>query len=424
METTIRHTPLHGWHLSAGANMADFGGYDMPLWYRSARSEHLAVLTHAGLFDTSHMAVVKVTGDGARNLLNWCFTNDLDACMGRRVKPLENGRAVYGAFLNPDGEVLDDAIVFQVKPDIYMVVVNAGMGADIAAHLKAKIAFTDVAVTDLTGRLGKIDIQGPNAGKVMAKVLEAPEASFTKLPYFAFKGGCRDLWPEGGAPVSFKNGAPILLSRTGYTGEFGFELFMDTADTVKVWGLLMDAGKPLGLTPCGLAARDSLRGGAVLPLSHQDIGRWPFINHPWEFALPFTPDNGEFTKIFMGSDALMKVCSSADHTYPFVGKDLRKVSLPAEVQDENGETIGEVLTCVTDMGIGLVDRRIVSIGSPDRPAGFKPRGLCCGFVKVQKTLHPDDLVVLKDQRRKIEVTITDDIRPDRTARKPIKAMLA
>ena len=423
MNTSLRDTPLHGWHQANGANMADFGGYDMPLWYQSAKSEHLAVLTHAGLFDTSHMAVVKVTSDSARDLLNWCFTNDLDACVGRDPKPLSNGRAVYGAFLNPDGEVLDDAIVFQVQPDVYMVVVNAGMGADIAAHLKAKIAFKNVAVTDLTDQLGKIDVQGPNAGKIMATLLDAPGAALSKLPYFSFKGGCGDLWPTGDTSISLKNGAPILLSRTGYTGEFGFELFMDLTDTLAVWELLIDAGEPFGITPCGLAARDSLRGGAVLPLSHQDIGHWPFINHPWEFALPFTPDSASFTKSFMGSDALMAVRDAADHTYPFVGRDLRKVTLPANVQDENGDTIGEVLTCVTDMGIGLLNQRIVSIGSPDRPVDFKPRGLCCGFIKVQIALNPGDKVVLKDQRRKLKVTITDDIRPDRTARKTVKNML-
>ncbi len=423
MNNSIRYTPLHGWHQANGANMADFGGYDMPLWYQSAKLEHLAVLTHAGLFDTSHMAVVKVIGDDARTLLNWCFTNDLEACLGRDKKPLKNGRCVYGAFLNPSGEVIDDAIVFQVTPECYMVVVNAAMGADITKQLTTKIAFENVAITDLTDQLGKIDIQGPAAGKIMATLLEDPEATFTNLPYFSFKGGCGDLWPTGDTPVALKGGVPILLSRTGYTGEFGFELFMDAADTVSVWEMLMTTGESFGITPCGLAARDSLRGGAVLPLSHQDIGHWPFINHPWEFALPFTADNAGFTKPFMGSDALLEARTTADHTYAFVGNDLRKVSLPAEVLDENGAAIGEVLTCVTDMGIGLSEGRILSIASPDKPAEFKSKGLCCGFIKVQKTLTAGEKVLLKDQRRKLKVTITEDIRPDRTARKPVKTML-
>ncbi len=369
------------------------------------------------------MAVIKVTGQDARDLLNWCFTNDLEACVGRAQKPLENGRCVYGAFLNPAGEVLDDAIVFQVTPECYMVVVNAAMGADITAHLTAKLAFKNVAITDLTDQLGKIDIQGPAAGKIMATVLEDPDSAFTKLPYFSFKGGCGDLWPTGDTQITLKGGVPILLSRTGYTGEFGFELFMDAADTVSVWEMLMTAGESFKITPCGLAARDSLRGGAVLPLSHQDIGHWPFINHPWQFALPFTQDDSAFTKPFMGSDALLEAKATADRTYAFVGKDVRKVSLPAEVVDENGETIGEVLTCVTDMGIGLSEGRIFSIASPDKPVEFKAKGLCCGFVKVQKTLNLGDKVMLKDQRRKLTVTITDDVRPDRTARKSVKTML-
>ncbi|MEA1971150.1 MAG: aminomethyl transferase family protein, partial [Thermodesulfobacteriota bacterium] len=175
---------------------------------------------------------------------------------------------------------------------------------------------------------------------------------------------------------------------------------------------------------CGLAARDSLRAGAVLPLSHQDIGPWPFINNPWSFALPFNDDQTGFTKKFTGDEALINI-EEPGYTYPFAGFDLRKVS-PGDstvVTDSGDVEIGVVLTCVTDMAIGRIDEKIYSITSPDRPDEFNPKGLSCGFVKVTKKLSGGDTVKLNDGRRTIKVVIVDDIRPDRTARRAIKNML-
>ena len=162
----------------------------------------------------------------------------------------------------------------------------------------------------------------------------------------------------------------------------------------------------------------------MLPLSHQDIGSWPFINHPWPFALPFNADQTGFTKAFIGDKALLSI-EAPEFTYAFVGMDLRKVSTEdhAMVLDSKGNEIGQVLTCVSDMGIGFHDGRIFSIASPDKPQEFKPRGLCCGFIRVKSRLKPDDAVQIMDKRRKIEVRIVKDIRPDRTARRPIKEMI-
>jgi len=176
--------------------------------------------------------------------------------------------------------------------------------------------------------------------------------------------------------------------------------------------------------PCGLAARDSLRAGAVLPLSHQDIGHWPFINHPWPFALPFTADQTGFTKNFIGREALENPTDIA-FTLAFAGKDLRKISSGEEsrVIDADGRTIGTVLTCATDMGIGRHHGEIFSIASPDKPEGFKAKGLCCGFVKVNRKLSVGQHVDIADSRRTITVTIVDDVRPHRTARKPMADMI-
>jgi len=419
----MRHTPLHAWHKREGANMAEFGGYDMPLWYGSAREEHLSVLTGVGIFDTSHMAVVKIEGKDAFSLLQKCFSRDLRQCIGPTKRPLTPGLCVYGVFLTPSGGVVDDAIIDELDEERYLCVVNAGMGGVIARHLHDYAKGMDVTVLDLTDRVGKIDIQGPAAGKVLKKILENPDSVFEGMRYFSFKGNFDDS-PGPGGPVRLKSGIYILLSRTGYTGEFGFEIFCDPSHVSDVWEMLLDAGHDAGITPCGLAARDSLRAGAVLPLSHQDIGPWPFLQNPWTFALPYNEDQTGFTKEFVGGKALLEI-RDADHTLPFVGSDLRKVPVTDEtkVLSPDGAVIGTVLTCVSDMGIGRVDGRIYSVASPDRPEGFTPRGLSCGFVKVSQALKAGDAVTLVEGRRSIPVTIAYDIRPDRTARVPIKKML-
>lgn len=422
--STPKKTPLHAWHLASGANMADFGGFEMPLWYTSVKNEHLAVLTSAGIFDTSHMAAVKVSGPDATALVQTCFTNDLAACIGPRKKPLVDGRCVYGAFLTPQGHVIDDAIVFQLAADTFFIVVNAGMGAKIAGHLENHRAGRNVVVRDLTDQVAKMDIQGPLAGRILSELLKSPEAVFEGLPYFSFKGHYDPQAPQARA-VRLKDGTPLLLSRTGYTGEFGFEIFIAPEKIEPLWKSVLAAGGAHGLMPCGLAARDSLRAGAVLPLSHQDIGPWPFVNHPWPFALPYV-DEGGFSKGFIGSEALLKA-DDAPHTLAFVGDDPRKVATSDEasgVYNPDGKAIGRILTCATDMGIDWAAGEIKSIASPDKPADFKPRGLSCGFVLVDRPIPVGEIIELRDARRKISVTITTDIRPDRTARKSMRQMLS
>jgi len=423
MPAHIKTTPLNTWHRDHGANMAEFGGYDMPLWYSSVKDEHLAVLTAAGIFDTSHMAVVTIAGPGAADLLQYCFTNDLDECTGPAKKPLSPGRCVYGAFLDKHGHTIDDAIVFYIGTDHYMVVVNAGMGAAISDHLKQHRDDRDATISDLSDRLGKMDIQGPLAAKAFGKVLADPQSVFDNMPYFSFKGHYDGASPLADA-VRLDDGTPILLSRTGYTGEFGFEIFMTPDKIQYLWERLLETGGPLGIKPCGLAARDSLRAGAVLPLSHQDIGHWPFINHPWPFALPFTADQTGFTKEFVGRSALESPAEIA-FTQAFVGKDLRKVTAGdgSRVLDGDGRKIGTVLTCATDMGIGRHDDQIFSVASPNQPPCFKAKGLCCGFIKVDRKLAIGQHVDIADSRRKITVTITDDVRPHRTARNAMANMV-
>lgn len=404
----LKKTPLHARHLELAATMAPFGGWDMPLWYGAgAIREHLAVIQAAGLFDTSHMDVIQVAGGAARAFLEYAFTRDL-----ADAKP---GRCAYGAFLDEKGFCLDDAIVYPLEERRFAVVVNASMADPVLKHLASLPGAEGVALSAPSPRLAKLDVQGPAAAGLAAGIVKNPAELFARLPYFTFKGDF-DL---SRSDVFLWNGAPALLSRTGYTGEQGFEIFVPGDQAVAVWDRLMDMGAGKGLLPCGLAARDSLRAGAVLPLSHQDIGAWQYINHPWPFALPLGPD-GTFTKQFHGADALDP--RTARHTLAFVGFDQRRVEGHGSPVLLDGEEIGVVTTIVSDMAMGRVDGRVISLSSPDRPEGWTPRGLCCGFVRVDRHLPPGTELTLTDARRQIKVEVAADVRPGRTARKKLPAL--
>ena len=419
-----RMTPLHAWHQAADATMGDFSGWTMPLWYTTgAVAEHRVVITRAGIFDTSDMDVVTVDGPDAFALLQLCFTRDLRQCVGRSRDPLTAGRCVYGAFLNNFGDVIDDAILYFLQQGEYVVAVNAGMGEKVAEHLSSHAQGTETRIKSLRNKVGKIDLQGPMSARILLQVLQEAERVLGGLEYFTFRGHFDSLSPL--AHVRLLDGTALLLSRTGYTGEFGFELLAESTHIVRVWETILAAGRDYGLIPCGLAARDSLRAGAVLPLSHQDIGPWPFINHPWSFALPWNEMKTAFTKPFVG-DRVLNLREDAEHTYAFVGYDPRK-TLPQDrpvVRDVQGRAIGIVLTCVADMAIDRVGNRIVSIASPEKPENFKPRGLSCGFVRVNMKLKAGDTLELVDARRTLKVTIADDIRPHRTAHRPMAEMMA
>lgn len=425
MTTESKKTPLYEWHVAQGANMALFGGYSMPLWYSSGvKTEHLSVITHAGLFDTSHMAVVTITGKGAFNLLQKCFSKDLAACIGKKKSPLSPGRSVYGVFLNDKGEVLDDAVLSKIVENHYVVVVNAGMGSLISQLLMDNNESNDAIITDLTDQVGKMDIQGPSSAKILSCIIKNADKIFSRFHYFSFKGYF-DTGVSCVESVVLNDGTPVLLSRTGYTGEFGFEIFIEKDHTVKLWDMILKAGKSLGIVPCGLAARDSLRAGAGLPLSHQDIGPWLFCNNPWLFVLPYNEDQSGFSKKFTGDQALLSI-EDADFTYAFAGFDPRKIAAKDSdvyLEADENKSIGKVLTCATDMAVGRHEDRIFSIASPNRPENFKSRGLSCGFIKVNTPLSEGQSLIIKDVRRKIKVKVTNDIRPDRTARRPIIEML-
>ncbi|MGA0333592.1 MAG: aminomethyltransferase family protein [Kiritimatiellia bacterium] len=406
--TDLRPTLLTPWHKSHGAKMDAFGGYEMPLWYGTGPiKEHRAVLQGAGLFDTSHMSNLLIEGPESFELLQKALTKDLESCIGQG-NPLERGRATYGFLALENGHLLDDAIVMMEEENTYLLVVNAGMGGEVCRHLQQLGAEMDVAVSDLTGKLCKMDLQGPASAKILSRILKPCKSFRPPFPYFSFIGHYDHLQEK----VQSTRGFSFMISRTGYTGEFGFELLVRPDAFVSLWEQLLEAGEPEGLIPCGLGARDSLRTGAGLPLSHQDLGDWPVVNHPWEFALCREGDG--FSKHFVGEESLRNGAGT-ETTYAFLGDNGRKVDPGAEVL-VGGNSVGRVLSCATDMAIDRVEGQVFSLASPDAPEGFNPKGLCCGFVRVDHPLPDGQRITLKDKRRSIEVTLTPHLRPARSAR--------
>ncbi|HYB86820.1 MAG TPA: glycine cleavage system aminomethyltransferase GcvT [Streptosporangiaceae bacterium] len=243
-----RPTPLRAVHERLGATMTGFAGWLMPLRYGSEIAEHRAVRSAAGLFDLSHMGEIGVTGPGAAAALDYALTGQMSA-----LKP---GRARYTMICAPDGGVLDDLIVYRLGDTDFMVVANAANTEVVAAALRERAAGYPARVEDLTDRYALIAIQGPHAARILQPLTD------TALDQVRYYAGQR-------ATVA---GHEVLLARTGYTGEDGFELFTSPADAEPVWMALTRAGEADGLVPAGLAARDTLRLEAGMPLYGNELG--------------------------------------------------------------------------------------------------------------------------------------------------------
>lgn len=397
----LKKTPLYAEHLKLGGQMTDFGGWEMPLWYPTGGvKEHLYVIEKSGVFDIGHMDLLRIKGKDAYALLQ--------LCLSRNIEKLAQGACGYTMILDEKAHVVDDTIVYNMGPDDYIIIVNAGMGAVVHEHLMKHNTFADASVADEAGKFGKIDLQGPASVPIMKKLLERGKGTLDDLKFFRFRGD----YADPGSEMALPGGIPILLSRTGYTGEVGFEIIMPYDGALETWKMILDAGSG-NVIPCGLAARDSLRAGAVLPLSHQDIGNWPFVHTPWDFALPYDKE-GHLTKSFVGSTVYND--PPPIWVFPFCGFDPRKVEAEGAEVLMDGVKIGVVSTCVIDMAIGRVNDTIYSIASPDKPADFKPRGLSCGFVRIDRAVPYGTRLMLKDARRSVPVEVVKDIRPARTAR--------
>ena len=257
---TENYTALYEQHKKAGASFTDFGGWQMPLKYESELAEHHAVRKAAGLFDLSHMGEVWVTGPEAAAFLDYALAGKISA--------VAVGKAKYSLICNTDGGIIDDLITYR-RPspadgvDQYLVVPNAGNAKVVAAALAERAAGFDVQVEDVSAETSLIAVQGPTAEDILLKLVPAEQhALVTELKYYAAV--------EVGFTV---NGAvqELLLARTGYTGEDGFEIYVPNVDAAGLWDALLEAGEGHGLIPAGLAARDSLRLEAGMPLYGNEL---------------------------------------------------------------------------------------------------------------------------------------------------------
>jgi aminomethyltransferase len=245
----LKKTPLHASHLALGARMVPFAGWEMPVEYSGITAEHMAVRTAAGLFDVSHMGEMEIAGPGALEAVQHITSND--------AAKLQVGQIQYSALTTPEGTFVDDLLVYRFGPSHYLLVINAGnIGRDVPwITERAREAAPGAAVVDSSDRYALIAIQGPRAQEIL-QTLTGVELGAIKYYWFAH------------GEIAGVRGT---VSRTGYTGEDGFEVMVPAAMGPRVWEALLAAGRPAGLIPAGLGARDTLRLEAGMRLHGNDI---------------------------------------------------------------------------------------------------------------------------------------------------------
>ena len=274
----LRKTPLHDWHHTHGGRLVEFGGWSMPVQYSTIIDEHRAVRERAGLFDISHMGRLDFEGPDVAAWLDKATTN--------RVARLEPGKIQYSLMVDEHGGVLDDILVYRLPTGSYSVVCNASNRLKVVAQFETLREGFDAKLIDRTTTTAMIAVQGPAALAIAQRHLDIP---LTDLPYY-------------GCATGSMFGEPVLVSRTGYTGEDGFELILPEAKAEVAWNALMDAGRVFGLQPCGLGARDTLRFEAAMPLYGHEMDE---TVHPYAAGLGWAVklDKGPF----VGRDALRKL---------------------------------------------------------------------------------------------------------------------
>jgi aminomethyltransferase len=244
----LKKTPLNARHRASGAKMVAFGGWDMPVEYAGIVAEHLAVRERVGLFDVSHMGEIEIAGKDALAAVQRISSND--------ASKLQVGQAQYSGLMTPQGTFVDDLLVYRLAPSHFLLVVNAGNIAGdyqyIAEHIKPA---GDAVAVDASSRYALLAVQGPRAQEVLQPLTGVDLAS---IKYY---------WFAHGEVASVR----ATISRTGYTGEDGFEIFVPPQSADRVWLALLEAGQAAGIVPCGLGARDTLRLEASMRLYGNDI---------------------------------------------------------------------------------------------------------------------------------------------------------
>lgn len=315
MEENLKKTCLYDSHVALGAKMSPFAGFMMPIQYSSITEEHNAVRHAVGMFDVSHMGEIFVSGPDAEKFVNHIFTNE--------IRGFDPGKVLYGMMLHPDGGVVDDLLVYrEFEPDHFLLVVNAANIDKDYEWILAQTAGYDVKVVNDSDNWGQIAVQGPGAEKVVTEVLGLAEAA--ELTFYTYYEA---QW----------NGHRMVVSRTGYTGEDGFELYTTCEDIKEIWKKLLDNE----VVPCGLGCRDTLRFEAGLPLYGDELS---------DTITPIEAGLGMFCKLdkeeFIGKDVVAKQKAEGTER-KLVGIELADKAIPRAtypVETEDGTQVGVVTT--------------------------------------------------------------------------------
>ena len=339
----MKKTPLNSQHHQLKARMVDFGGWEMPVQYSGVIAEHQAVRTTAGLFDVSHMGEIEVSGSSAQEFLQYVTTNDLTR--------LSNGQVQYSALCYEHGGVVDDLTLYRFNAEHFMLCVNAANTSKDLAWLQSLASsgnYTDLTISDHSDNYGLLALQGPQAQSILAPL---SSVNLDNLTYYHF------------SPATVAN-IDLLISRTGYTGEDGFELYCPADASEKLWQELLQAGTPGGLLPCGLGARDTLRLEKAYALYGHEISA---------DILPLEARLGWITKLdkgeFVGRSALLKA-REMGIPRQLIGLKLTVPGVPRQGYPVrcDGREVGVVTsgtsspTLKQGIALALVDRRAAAIG--------------------------------------------------------------
>ncbi len=341
METLNLKTPLYDNHVQQGGKIVDFHGWLLPIQYSSILQEHEAVRTKAGLFDVSHMGEIEISGSGAFDFLQSMLINDVKA------KP---GKAVYSPMCYPDGGTVDDLLVYKQTDDNYLLVVNASNTTKDYLWLQEKKQ-GNVNIINRSGEYAQLALQGPEAVNILRQLTD--EDILLSLRFFSY---INDV---------VVGGIKVMLSRTGYTGEDGFELYCRPNDATKLWDILLETGVAYGLKPAGLGARDTLRLEANLPLYGQELSEdiSPVMAGLEKFFKPLKGD-------FIGKVSLQKQLEDGPRQ-KIVGFEMIERAIPRTGYEVycDGKIGGHVTsggffpTVKKNMGLALVDLACIDVGN-------------------------------------------------------------
>jgi len=351
MGHSLKQTPLHNEHVKLHAKMVDFGGWNMPVQYTTVIDEHTTTREKAGLFDISHMGEFRITGKNAKEFLQYVITNNMDKLVDKK--------AMYTCMCNEDGGTVDDCFIYQFNESDFMMVTNAStIDKDLAWLNKhkngGKFKTKDIKIIDQSAELGKLDLQGPNAENILQRLTDY---DITQIKRFYF---------DEFLVADIK----CIVSRTGYTREDGFEIYMPCKGTVKLWNALLDSGRDYGLKPIGLGARDTLRLEACYSLYGHELNE---EISPFEGGIGWIVSdkklNGDGTD-FIGKAVLSKQKKEGTKRInAAIEMESRGIPRDSYMVSKGGKDIGYVSsgtfspTFKKSIGLAFVDKEFSKVGT-------------------------------------------------------------